>query len=337
MKQINIGLIGVGGMGTRHAHNLHQRVVGLTVAAVNDVDLERAQQVASDCGNARVFADPYALIADDHVEALLIASPDDTHAEYTLACLREGKPVLCEKPLATNAADAGRVVEAEMAVGRQLIAVGFMRRYDPQHIAVKQAVDSGIIGRPILFKGVHRNAEVPPRFSAGLIINGSAVHDIDSARWLLGQEVEIVYVRGVRTEMSLQEDVCDLALLQISLTNDTLATIEVYVTAGYGYEVRAEVVGERGTAVTMPPDHIALRVKSTRSHPVPADWLARFQDAYLAELNQWALALRGQPFRGASAWDGYLSLLAADACLKSLRSGKPEPASCPVIPELYRQ
>jgi len=337
MRQINIGLIGVGGMGTHHAYNLHQRVVGLTVAALYDLDLERAKQVASDCGNARVFSDPYALIADDHVEALLISSPDDTHDEYTLACLREGKPVLCEKPLATNATDARRVVEAEMAVGRQLIAVGFMRRYDPQHVAVKQAIDSGIIGRPILFKGVHRNAKVPPRFSADLIINGSAVHDIDSARWLLGQEVETVYVCGVRTEMSLQEDVCDLALLQLSLTNDTLATIEVYVTAGYGYEVRAEVVGERGTAVTMQPDHIALRAKSTRSHPVPTDWLTRFQDAYIAELNQWALALRGQPFRGASAWDGYLSLFAADACIKSLRSGKPEPESCPTVPALYRQ
>ena len=119
MKQINIGLLGVGGMGTRHAHNLYRRVVGLTVAAVNDVDMERAQQVASDCGQARVFADPYALIADDHVEAVLIASPDDTHAEYALACLREGKSVLCEKPLATNAADAGRVVEVEWRWGRK--------------------------------------------------------------------------------------------------------------------------------------------------------------------------------------------------------------------------
>ncbi len=337
MKQINIGLIGVGGMGACHAHNLQQRVVGLTVTAVNDVDPERAQQVASDCGSARPFTDPYALIADDHVQAVLIASPDGTHAEYVLACLREGKPVLCEKPLAANAADAGRLVEAEVAVGRQLIAVGFMRRYDPQHVAVKQTVESGIIGRPVLFKGVHRNAAVPPRFSADLIISGSAVHDIDSARWLLGQEIETVTVHGIRTEMSLQEDVCDLVLLQVSMTGNTLAAIEVYVTAGYGYEVQAEVVGERGTAVTMQPDLIALRAKSTRSHPVPADWLTRFQDAYVAELNQWALALRGQPFYGASAWDGYLSLLAADASLKSLRSGKPEPVPRPTMPDLYRK
>jgi len=114
-----------------------------------------------------------------------------------------------------------------------------------------------------------------------------------------------------------------------------VATVEVYVTAVYGYEVQAEVVCERGTAVTMQPDHIALRTKGTRSHPVPADWLTRFQDAYVAELNQWALALRGQPFRGASAWDGYLSLLAADACLKSLRSREPEPVLCPAAPDLY--
>ena len=153
----------------------------------------------------------------------------------------------------------------------------------------------------------------------------------------LGQEIETVYARGVRTEMSLQEDVCDLVLLQLSLSGDTLATIEVYVTAGYGYEVQAEVVGEWGAAVTRQPDHITLRAKNRRSHPVPADWLTRFQDAYVAELNQWALALRGQPFQGASAWDGYLSLLAADASLKSLHSGKPEPVSCPTIPDLYRQ
>ena len=124
-------------MGMRHAENLHRHVAVVHVAAAYDLDRSRAEQVAALCG-AAVYDDPLRLIQDDRVEAIIIASPDATHAGFVQECLRGGKPVLCEKPLATSAADAARVIEAECAVGRRLVSVGLMRRFDPYHVAVQQ-------------------------------------------------------------------------------------------------------------------------------------------------------------------------------------------------------
>ena len=136
-KTLNAGVIGTGGMGTRHAMNLHQFVGAAKVAAVYDLDTTRASLVAAACGNARVFDNAIHLIEDNQIDAVVIVSPDSTHLEYALACLRFGKPVMCEKPLATTAANALQIVEAERKLGRQLITVGFVRRFDPQHLAVR--------------------------------------------------------------------------------------------------------------------------------------------------------------------------------------------------------
>lgn len=336
LRTIAVGVIGTGGMGTRHVVNLHKHVSAVRVAAVYDFDSERARQAAALGGSATVFDDPLRLIQADTVDAVLIASPDDTHVDFVLECLRQRKPVLCEKPLTTNAADAAKIVAAEGTLGRRLVAVGFMRRFDPQHVAVRHVVESGALGRALLFKGVHRNAMVQPHVTAAGVVISSASHDIDTARWLLGQEVTEVYVRGLRTRPSFGDATRDLLLVQMSLSGDCLATIEVYVAAEYGYEVAAEVVAERGTAVTMQPDYALVRSHQTRSVPVAGDWLTRFQAAYVAELTDWARSMQTErAFAGANAWDGYMSLLVTDACIESLRSGAPVPVATPERPSLY--
>ena len=215
---ISIGVIGAGGMGSRHVMNLQRYVKGARVVAIYDLDQARARQVAAECGSAKAFADPLQLIQDESVDAVVIASPDPTHAEFVHACLQQHKPMLCEKPLAITAAEALKIIEAEQAVGRRLIAVGFMRRFDPQHVAVRQAVAAGKIGRPILFKGVHRNPMILPYLPGGGVVTNSAIHDIDSARWLLGQEITEVYVRGVRTHTSFSDETLDMVLIQMTLS-----------------------------------------------------------------------------------------------------------------------
>ncbi len=323
-SQVSIGIIGTGGMGTRHAVNLYEHVAGAHVAAVYDVDARPRAAVAADAGSPAVFDDPLALVRDPSVDAVIIASPDATHAGYVQACLQEKKPVLCEKPLATSLADALSVVEAERALGQRLVSVGLMRRFDPQHLAVREIVASGRLGRPILYKGVHRNAAIPYDARGEVILTNSAGHDVDAVRWLLGQEVEEVFVRGVRSHRSWSDDTTDLLLLQLTLSGDCLATIEVYAAAEYGYEVSAEVVCERGTAMTGQPGPAIVRTAGARSVAVPMDWLARFQAAYVAELAQWTRSVStGEPFAGASAWDGYRALQISDACVRSLRSGRP--------------
>jgi myo-inositol 2-dehydrogenase/D-chiro-inositol 1-dehydrogenase len=324
LSQLSIGIIGTGGMGTRHAVNLHRHVGGARVAAVHDLDAGRARAAAAAAGSAAVFDDPLALVRDPSVDAVIIASPDATHAGLVQACLQHRKPVLCEKPLATSLADALHIVEAERDLGRQLVAVGLMRRFDPQHLAVRELVASGQLGRPILYKGTHRNAAIPYDSRGEVILTNSASHDVDAARWLLGQEVEEVFVRGVRSHPSFSDDTTDLLLLQLMLSGACLATVEVYVAAEYGYEVSAEIVCERGAATTGQPGPAIVRTAGARSVAVPMDWLERFHAAYVAELAQWVRSLRtGELFDGAGAWDGYRALQITDACVRSLHSGRP--------------
>ena len=336
MADVAVGVIGTGGMGTRHAHNLHRHVVGARVAALYDLDQTRAEQVAAECGGAQVFTDPVELIRNGSVDAVLIVSPDPTHATFVHECLRMEKPVLCEKPLATTSADAQSIIESEQATGRRLIGVGFMRRFDPQHVAVKHAVAAGQVGRPILFKGVHRNPQILPHLPSSIVVTNSAIHDLDSARWLLGQDITEVFVRGVRTHASFSDETLDMLLFQMTLSGACLATIEVSVAVEYGYEVLAEIVGECGTAVTMLPADVLVRANQAQTVAVPQSHLDRFQNAFVPELIDWIRSVQtGQPFAGASAWDGYMATLAAEACIQSLQTGAPVAVPTPAKPDFY--
>jgi myo-inositol 2-dehydrogenase/D-chiro-inositol 1-dehydrogenase len=151
-KMINVGVIGSGGMGGRHIRNLASQTPA-QVVAIMDVDQARAEAVAAESGGGKVYAETKALIADPNVQAVVIASPDPFHAEAALACIEAGKPVLCEKPLATNLADAKKVLEAEVAGGKRLVQLAFMREYDPAHKAVKASAAGAIWGSCSLFGG----------------------------------------------------------------------------------------------------------------------------------------------------------------------------------------
>lgn len=333
---VAVGVIGAGGMGARHTENLHSKVVGARVAGVADIDRDRAESLAAACGGARTFRDASSLIHSDNVEAVLIASPDSTHAEYALECLRVNKPVFCEKPLATRVPDAKRILDAETRLGRKLVQVGFMRRFDPQHRALKRELAAGTVGRPILYKGWHRNVKTGDYgVATEIFLTNSAVHDVDSARWLLAQDVEAVFVSGVNTDARLGSDVLDLLLLQLFLSNGCLATIELYVNAAYGYEVGAEIVGESGTVSIGPAGGPVIRSERFGAVRVDGNWLERFRQAYVSELQAWIEAIQRNTHAGSDVWDGYISLLVVEACRKSLQSGSPYRLPSYEKPELY--
>jgi myo-inositol 2-dehydrogenase/D-chiro-inositol 1-dehydrogenase len=204
-------------------------------------------------------------------------------------------------------------------------------------MAVKGTVVDGALGRPLLFKGVHRNAAVPYGTTGETILINSAGHDFDSARWLLGEEVQEVFVRGLRSRADLHPDTKDLLLIEMALTNDSLADIEVYVNADYGYEVSAEVVCQRGSAITTLADRVLVRSEAQRAHPIPQDWLARFQDAYVAEVIEWVESIQeGRPFHGANTWDGYMTMLVTGSCIESFRSCAVKSLKVPHKPALYQ-
>ena len=334
-SQMAIGVVGTGGMGAMHAENVHNMLANARLAAVADVDSAKAERVAERCGSAAVYRDPVGLIRDDTVEAVVIASPGPTHLPLVLECLGNEKPVLCEKPLAGNAGEALEIVEAEVDLGRKLVQVGFMRRYDPQHVAVKEAVASGYIGEPMLFKGWHRNLDQEPGLDSAAVVTNSTIHDLDSARWFLGEEIDEVYALGVNTAPKLGKDVFDLQLIQFFTTGGRLGTIETNVVSGYGYEVGAELVGELGTVQIAPPTGALVRRDRTVYQSVEENWLQRFHEAYVIELRSWIDSLGNSNPAGPDAWDGYASLVLADACIASLRSGAPQKVPTLKAPAMY--
>jgi myo-inositol 2-dehydrogenase/D-chiro-inositol 1-dehydrogenase len=309
-----IAIIGVGIMGSEHARYLNRAVPGARVAAVSDLDLVRARTIADEVG-AAVLDDPYDMIVSGAFDGIIIASPDRTHPDLATACLDAGVPALVEKPLATNPADAGRVVEAQG--DRQLLSLGFMRRFDPHHVALAEAVAAGTVGRPVLFRSVHRNAAPPPGVTTRQVVTASAIHDIDAARWLLG---EFTAVRAVGASTS-DGSALDMVLIEGRHASGALSSIEVFVSAAYGYEVTGELIGTKGTVTTLGNDVAVTRVNGVVGTTLPRLWLGRFEAAYIAELRAWVSSLGGGPrFRGASARDGLIDQLVAEAVLEALES-----------------
>jgi myo-inositol 2-dehydrogenase/D-chiro-inositol 1-dehydrogenase len=302
---LSVGVIGTGVMGSEHVRRLASEVEGAVVSAVADADPARATAAASAVG-ARAHVDAVELIRSDEVDAVVVASSDATHADFVLACLAEGKPVLCEKPLATTAEASLLVAEAEAASGRRLVQVGFMRRFDPAYAALKRELDEGRLGGPLLMHCAHRNAGVPPGYTTDMLITSSLTHEIDVIRWITGEEIIAVTVRASRSS-SRANGLRDPQLAILETAGGVLVDAEVFANAGYGYDIRCEIVGEEGAA------SLPVAVAPT--------FVERFADAYRLELQDWVDSVAAGGPTGASAWDGYAASAVADACLASLAEG----------------
>ena len=333
-KTANIGIIGTGGMGGRHAVNLNDEVAAANVAAIMDVDAARASEVAAMCGGAAVYTDAEQLIAAAEVDAVLIAAPDRFHAELARACVAAGKPVLCEKPLATRGEDARAVVDAEVAGGKRLVQVGFMRQFDPAHIAVKQVSDSGRQGKALVFRSVHINPAKDLVRSIDELITNSAIHDIHSARWMMGEEIARVHTAHIPCSPSLPHS-ARYVMIQLHYRNGALGGIECNSEAGYGYEIMVSITGETGMVQTSPLPSPVVRHSNASSQWVEEDWLQRFRVAYIDEAQAWVQSIIDGEATGPSAWDGYVSILVADASIESGKSGLPVDVDVPQKPAIY--
>lgn len=319
---MSVGVIGTGAMGAFHVRTLTESVDRAQVSAVADLDPSLAAAVAESSG-ARVLEDPLAVVADADVDAVLIASADATHEPLVLACLAEGKPVLCEKPLAPTAEAAQRIVAAEVEKGRRLVTVGFMRRYDPGYVALAEAYAAGEIGAALMLHCVHRNARSRPDNPSAQLIRGSAVHEFDIARWLLGEEIVRISVHHGRPSSHVVGDTRDPMLLVAETEGGVLVDVEAFMNCRYGYEARCELVGESGTLGVDEPSGLAGRGPAGLYRKVAAGWAERFGEAYRRELCDWVDGVAAGEHRGATAWDGYAATAVAAAGVSALGSGEP--------------
>ena len=321
---VGVGVLGTGVMGSEHARLVSRDIPGAHLAAVFDADPARAQAAAA---GATVFSDPRSLIKSDRVAAVVIASPDATHAELALACLEAGKPVLCEKPLATSAADALRVVQAEVAVQRRLIQVGYMRRFDPGYQEMKRIKDEGGVGATVLLHNVHRNVSAPEWFTGPMAVTNSFVHEIDVSRWLTGSEMVSAHVASGPGGEPL--------MITMRTDRDEIVSTEVNINAAYGYHVHAELVGRQGTVALAPPALTIRNKDRIGGVSYPDNWIPRFADAYRRQLADWIGAVTTGTPVGASAWDGYVASAIAEQIAAGLTNSGGTTLKCAPRPSLY--
>lgn len=321
---LSVGVIGLGVMGAEHLRLLREETAGVQVTAICDADAERVGRLAQGAG---VFSDPTALITSDKVEAVVIASPDATHAGLALACLAAGKPALCEKPLAASADEALRVVDAEVAIGRRLLQVGYMRRFDPAYAEMKQITEGGGIGAPVILQNVHRNSAAPEWFTGPMAVTNSFVHEIDISRWLLGSELVSAIVHAAAGG--------DPLLITMETDRGEIVTTEVFMNAHYGYHVHAQLIGRTGTVQMTQPSVTLVNATRHHGHGYPENWVPRFRDAYRVQMNAWVRAVASGKPAGASAWDGYVATAIAEQVVTALQTRSKAQLFLGARPDLY--
>lgn len=325
---LKIGIIGTGVMGRDHAHTLAAGIRGAELVAVADVDLEATRALAKEVSAEHVFGDGRALIESGKVDAVIVAAPDRFHAGLSLDCLEAGLPVLCEKPLAPTVEEGLRVVRRQRELGVTLVTVGFMRRFDPGYVALRQRLVSGTDGALLMTHSVHRNVEAYPGGSSADTVTNSAIHEIDVLPWLAGSPiVQVQWTSGKAS--SLIESRRDPQFLLLHDAEGVLHTVNVQVHARYGYDVRCEMVLERAcvelprvpTLVDREPLLVSRDLAATSAYP--ADWRPRFAAAYRAELEAWvAAAAEGRiPAEAATAEDALRATIVAEALVTSMNEG----------------
>lgn len=337
MSDLRVAVLGVGMMGADHIARISERTKGATVAVVNDFMPDKAATLAAGIPGCRVVDDPLAAIADPDVDAVILATPGPTHEDQLLACIAAGKPVMCEKPLTTDADTALQIVRREAASGRELIQVGFMRRFDPEYEQLKALIDGGTFGQVLLAHCVHRNPAVPPSFDSAMIVRDSLVHEVDVTRYLFDEEITDVQIIVPSSNPNAPPGVRDPQVALFTTASGRHVDVECFVTTGVAYEVRTEIVGELGSAF-IGLDQGLIR---KQRNPVQTDtgdgrkiagiwggditpsFVERFGVAYDVEIQRWVNAVRaGTNVDGPGAWDGYAAAAVCAAGVRSLETGE---------------
>lgn len=330
MRRVRLAVIGLGRLGRVHAENLAWRVAGVELVRVVDARAEVARELGARLGVD--WADDAAAVLDDAaVEGVVIAAPTPTHVALVSAAAAAGKDVFCEKPLAFDLAAARDAVAAAAAAGVRL-QVGFHRRFDPDWAAAVDRIRTGELGDIRLLRTTLRDMRPPPRdylASAGSLFVDVTVHDFDTVRWMAGEITEVTATGAALDPEIAALGQIDTAVVVVRFANGALGVIDNSRAAGYGYECATEVVGSRATVRI--DQHRRRHLQWLTPGRASVDWVRdfteRYPEAYRAELEDFAAAVRDdRPVRVSGADDLAAATLCAAAEV-SLRERRPVPLS----------
>ena len=323
---LRMGLIGYGRIGAMHAEMLSRSIGGVELTAVYEPDPHRARQAQSATGIAPSAGEDE--LFGSGIEAVAICSSTPTHARYIHMAAQAGIAAFCEKPISLDLGEAAAAVEAAETAGIPLV-VGFNRRLDPAHRAVRDGVARGEIGDPWQVLIISRDPQPPPAdylpVSGGLF-RDMTIHDFDMARYLLGEEVVEVNVTAaslVTEEAAAVGDV-DAALVALRYESGALGMIVNCREAAYGYEQRIEVNGSGGQIASVDPPLAHTRLATSAGFATPAlqhFFIERYREAYQQQWKEFRAVVRGEPSAAATGSDGFAALVLAEAAQESHDTG----------------
>ncbi len=331
---LRIVLVGAGRAGLVHGRNLAAGVRGAVLVGVADPDDGARQAALTELGVDRGFADPLDAVADDGVDAVVVASPTFTHREVVVAAMKTGVHVLCEKPLATTLDDAYAIRDAVKA-SDSVFVMAFMRRFDDGFQRAAERIADGDIGRPLYIRSTGRGPGLPPEWAwdparSGGLYNEVNAHDIDTIRWLTGQDFTRIFALGRAAKRpDIQErhpEFADLVAATFEMSEGAIGQLDGACPADYGYDARVEIYGSEGLLLLgdtrATPTTLVRHDRGVVADPVRS-WRTLFAEAYRAEDQHLAAVVHGWEKPRTSVDDGVAALEAAIAINESVATGTP--------------
>jgi len=292
---LRIGIVGTGVMGAGHARFIRDSVDGAEVSALFDIDQNKVNQLADELKTVTLrTSNVEDLMNSNEVDAIIIASPDNFHVQHLRLAMLAKKPTLCEKPLATNLdearAVASEIKEYEKACGKRMIHFGFMRRFDDAYRKARDLINSGNYGSPLYCRTTARNVSSVGVTTSGLYTN-IAVHDFDILRWLFKDEwVSVTSNYPKRSSLS-PEGLNDPLVVIAKMKNGLMMVADIFAFNNYGYDVRTEVICEKGSIEIGIHGDVITRSNRVagvgKGGEMDENWIPRFNDSYIAELRAW--------------------------------------------------
>lgn len=329
MKQLNIGIIGAGRIGKVHMQSITYNVPSAKVLGITDVFKDGLQELADKYGIPKIYDNYKDMLADEEIDAVLVCSSTDTHADISIEAAEAGKHVFCEKPVDLTPEKVKAVIAAVEKAGVKL-QVGFNRRFDHNFSQVRSLINEGKVGNLELIKITSRDPEPPPAeyaaVSGGMFLD-MTIHDFDMARFLAGSDVTEVYVNAaclVDPAIGQAGDV-DTAIINLKFENGALGVIDNSRRAAYGYDQRIEVFGSLGAA--MAANDTPTTVTVMNADGVTTDkplyfFLERYMQSFRDEMIQFVDAVQNDKPTPTTGLDGLNSILVALAAKKSVAEGR---------------
>jgi len=330
MAKLGMGVVGVGTMGKQHAQNIRNLIPEAKLIAVADVDVKRAEQAAAELEIEHFYGSVEALVENPEIKAVVVVTPAKFHGAAIRVCAHAKKDIFCEKPFTLTLQEADEILDLTSKAGVR-VQLGHVRRYDPPNVRAKQRIEAGEIGDPVLFKSLARDPAPPPVSYMASGVNGmffqdSTVHEFDLGRWLMSDEISEIHAYGgvlVFPEAAQFNDI-DTAILNLKFSRGTLGAVENYMQSGYGYDIRTEIVGSKGTIMMgylQQTAEIVLTANGAKTDVVD-HFLVRFKDGYLAEMRDFVQTILADKEPKTDAFDGRQAVAAAAAAEQSYREGR---------------